>query len=47
VIAGPGNDVVNCRNRRGGDVIDCGSGRDRVVADRGDVIRRCERITRR
>lgn len=43
---GPGNDVINAANGRR-EIVDCGSGRrDRVTADRGDRLRRCERVRR-
>jgi Ca2+-binding RTX toxin-like protein len=42
---GPGDDTINARNRRA-ETIDCGSGRDTVVADRNDRVKRCERVTR-
>ena len=42
-----GNDVVHARDRER-DTIDCGAGRDRVVADRVDRVRRgCELVSRR
>lgn len=55
VIAGPGRDVVDggggvdtIRVRDGErDVVDCGTEPDFVVADRIDVLRRCERVQRR
>ncbi len=43
---GSGNDRINARNRRI-ETIDCGTGRDRVTADRRDRVRRCERVRRR
>ena len=44
---GSGNDVIYARNHRR-DVIRCGTGRDRVVADRTDRVQvDCERIRRR
>lgn len=46
VIAGAGDDVIFARDGER-DVIDCGPGRDRVRADRRDVLRRCEQVTRR
>lgn len=46
VSAGPGNDRINARNHRG-DIIDCGKGRDRVIADSIDKLRHCEVVTRR
>jgi hypothetical protein len=30
----------------GRDLIDCGPGKDRVEADRDDVVRRCETVRR-
>ena len=43
---GSGNDVIYARNDRR-DVVSCGSGRDRVVADRTDIARAgCERVSR-
>jgi hypothetical protein len=46
VFGGAGNDVVSARDGQR-DVIDCGAGRDSVVADRIDVVRGCEKVTRR
>jgi hypothetical protein len=44
---GPGNDKIDDRDGNR-DVIDCGTGRDSVVADRRDkVARNCERVRRR
>jgi Ca2+-binding RTX toxin-like protein len=44
--AGAGADTVNVRDHKPGDVVSCGSGRDVVVADRGDLVSRdCERRT--
>ena len=46
LFAGRGNDVVLVRGG-GRDVVRCGLGRDRVVADRRDrVARDCERVER-
>jgi hypothetical protein len=43
---GAGNDVIDARDHQGGDFIRCGPGRDRVLADRGDVfIPDCESIS--
>ena len=43
---GTGNDRIYARNDRR-DVISCGSGRDRVQADRTDIVRvDCERVSR-
>jgi Ca2+-binding RTX toxin-like protein len=41
-----GNDVIRVRDGER-DVVDCGSGRDTVAADRLDVLRNCERVFRR
>jgi PKD repeat protein len=47
IFGGPGNDRIQARDGRA-DVIDCGGGRDSVVADRKDRIRGgCEKVTRR
>ncbi len=47
VSGGAGNDVINVRNHRR-DIVNCGRGhKDRVVADRSDRLRGCERVTRR
>jgi Ca2+-binding RTX toxin-like protein len=47
ISGGPGNDTILARDRAR-DTIDCGSGRDTVVADRVDsVARDCESIKRR
>ncbi len=46
INAGSGNDTINVRNRRR-DVVNCGKGRDRVVADRSDRLRGCELVKRR
>jgi hypothetical protein len=47
VSGGAGNDVINVRNHKR-DVVNCGSGKkDRVVADRVDKLRGCERIRRK
>jgi Ca2+-binding RTX toxin-like protein len=45
---GAGNDLIDSRDGRRGDRINCGAGkRDRVKADRGDrVARNCERVRR-
>jgi Ca2+-binding RTX toxin-like protein len=45
ILAGVGNDRVDARNGRR-DRVSCGAGRDSVQADRADVLRGCERITR-
>lgn len=46
VLAGPGNDVIESRDGVA-ERIDCGAGRDRVNADRRDLLRGCERVTYR
>ena len=47
ISGGSGNDSVSARDGRR-DRINCGAGRDRVVADRRDVVsRNCERVRRR
>ncbi|HEX8054367.1 MAG TPA: Ig-like domain-containing protein [Thermoleophilaceae bacterium] len=43
--AGSGNDDVRANNRRN-EKIDCGRGRDRVRADRGDKLKGCEIVVR-
>jgi hypothetical protein len=40
VYAGPGSDHIFVFNHRK-DTVDCGAGHDRVLADRGDVLRHC------
>jgi len=40
-LGGTGNDDIDARDGRR-EVVDCGPGRDRVRADRVDVLRRCE-----
>jgi Ca2+-binding RTX toxin-like protein len=46
VSGGAGNDVINVRNHRR-DVVNCGKGRrDRVLADKVDKLRGCERVRR-
>jgi len=48
VVAAGGNDFVNVFNRPAAkDVVNCGHGRDRVVADSKDVLTGCERVRRR
>ena len=44
--AGPGNAVMQAANGRR-ETVRCGSGTDRVRADRGDRLVGCERVTRR
>lgn len=46
IDGGAGNDVIYARDRAR-DVVRCGTGRDRVVADRSDVLVGCERVSRR
>ncbi|HEY1595118.1 MAG TPA: hypothetical protein VGF74_06970 [Thermoleophilaceae bacterium] len=47
VSGGAGNDRINVRNHKR-DVVNCGKGkRDRVVADKRDKLRGCERVKRR
>jgi len=47
LFAGPGNDVLLARDGRV-DRVDCGPGRDSVIADPRDrVARSCERVSRR
>jgi Ca2+-binding RTX toxin-like protein len=45
VRAGAGNDTVNAKNRKA-DAVDCGSGRDVVIADKLDRLRGCEKRRR-
>src|SRR3954453_3379064 len=46
VSGGAGNDTINVRNHKR-DVVNCGAGKkDRVVADKIDKLRGCERIRR-
>ena len=46
VIAGSGNDRISVRDGAR-DTVNCGTGRDRVTADRRDSIsRNCERVSR-
>jgi hypothetical protein len=46
INAGGGSDTITSRNRRR-NVVECGAGRDSVKADRIDVLRHCERASRR
>ena len=41
INAGSGNDRINVRDGRR-DVVNCGSGKDDVLADKSDVLRGCE-----
>ncbi|MBN9099031.1 MAG: hypothetical protein J0I49_13090 [Pseudonocardia sp.] len=45
LTAGAGNDTVNVADGEV-DTVDCGAGVDTVVADRTDVLRNCENVTR-
>ena len=46
VSGGAGNDTINVRNHKR-DIVNCGAGKkDRVVADKIDKLRGCERIRR-
>ncbi len=48
VVAGRGKDFVKSYNRPAVlDVVNCGKDRDRVVADRKDVLTDCERVSHR
>lgn len=49
IAAGPGNDRITSRERGDErDVVDCGRGKDVVIADRHDrIARNCERVARR
>jgi glucose/arabinose dehydrogenase len=40
-FGGPGNDVIDSRDGRR-EIVDCGPGRDRAIADHEDVLRSCE-----
>ena len=44
---GAGADVISAANGRGGEKVNCGSGRDRAVVDRTDRVSGCERVMRR
>jgi Ca2+-binding RTX toxin-like protein len=46
VWGGPGNDAISARDGSR-DVVDCGTGLDRVTADARDHLRGCERVSRR
>ena len=44
-VAGSGNDVIQAKDKGKGEKIDCGPGRDTVVADKGDKpAKNCERV---
>jgi hypothetical protein len=48
VVAAGGNDFINVFNRPAAkDVVHCGDGRDRVIADSKDVLSGCEQKRRR
>jgi hypothetical protein len=46
MFGGAGNDRIEAADGQV-DRVDCGAGRDRVVADRNDVVRNCETVVRR
>jgi Ca2+-binding RTX toxin-like protein len=46
VVTEAGADHINVRDRAR-DTVNCGPGRDSVTADKVDVLRNCERVTRR
>jgi len=46
IDAGSGNDLIDAANNHGGERINCGPGRDRVIADSSDRLRNCERVSR-
>jgi Ca2+-binding RTX toxin-like protein len=46
IVADAGSDRINVFDRKR-DVVNCGPGRDTVTADRLDVLRNCEVVTRR
>lgn len=49
LLGGRGNDRVNTRDNRGGDIANCGESRrdrDRAAVNRGDRVRGCERVSR-
>jgi Ca2+-binding RTX toxin-like protein len=45
VSGGSGNDTIQARDGER-DTIDCGSGKDTVVADKIDVVKGCEKVKR-
>ena len=45
ISGGSGGDRIQSRDGRG-ERVDCGTGRDTVIADRFDRLRRCERVLR-
>jgi Ca2+-binding RTX toxin-like protein len=46
IDAGSGNDLIDAANNHGGERINCGRGHDRVIADKSDRLRNCERVSR-
>jgi hypothetical protein len=44
--AGPGNDSLKARDGKR-EIVDCGAGRDTATVDRVDVVRGCEKVSRR
>jgi len=46
VFGGKGNDAIVATDRAV-DTIDCGAGKDTIRADRKDVVRNCEKVTRK
>jgi hypothetical protein len=47
LFGGKGSDTVVAVDGGAVDTIDCGAGKDQVRADRKDVVRNCEKVTRR
>ena len=45
VSGGGGADVISVRNGKR-DIVNCGTGRDRISADRHDKLKRCEKVRR-
>jgi Ca2+-binding RTX toxin-like protein len=45
VNAGGGADVISVRNGKR-DIVNCGPGKDRISADRGDRLKNCEKVRR-
>ena len=43
LLGGPGSDLLKAADSRP-DLVDCGPGGDRATVDRGDLVRRCERV---
>lgn len=46
IKAGRGDDTIDVRDRKR-DTVDCGTGKDTVVADPEDRLKGCEKVTRR